>query len=152
MELLILTHASICIVPALEEGAVDGGNVWGSSDTRYPVSGPPSVLHPAVIMTSSEDDLIKRFNALRAPLSNPEDSGPSTTRRSGFPDTHTAAQDALKEDKELAAIAEGRPNTYGIYYPSKRPAGSSPEGEDQYSDLGDGDEEVCHYSSEYGYN
>ncbi|KAK1926592.1 hypothetical protein DB88DRAFT_482389 [Papiliotrema laurentii] len=56
-----------------------------------------------------DDDLLKRFNALRAPLDDPVDQ-PAQTASPLTPAQYTlrAAQAAQKEDDELAAIAEGR--------------------------------------------
>ena len=50
-----------------------------------------------------EDELLKRFNALKTPTNDPFALGPSRVDH-----TQKAATDAKKEDDELEAIAEGR--------------------------------------------
>jgi len=65
-----------------------------------------------------DDELLKRFNALRAPTSEPVEVQPSVTSKSGpRAAVDKAAKDARKEDDDLAALAEGRsiagPSVYG---------------------------------------
>ena len=65
-----------------------------------------------------DDELLKRFNALRAPTSEPVEVQPPVTSKSGpRAAVDKAAKDARKEDDDLAALAEGRsiagPSVYG---------------------------------------
>lgn len=58
-------------------------------------------------MSDLEDELLKRFNALRAPSTDPTWSGPITAEPADT--VRRAAENALNEDDELDAIANGRP-------------------------------------------
>lgn len=65
-----------------------------------------------------DDELLKRFNALRAPTSEPVEVQPPVRSKSGpRAAVDTAAKGARKEDDDLAALAEGRsiagPSVYG---------------------------------------